>query len=192
MIFTASIIFWSWKLLFHILWPKNRQLQPVPKRVGQILEPEYSCALTENPAIWQWPDPLGIRRVGRPLKVIWDPPPAYLQALQQRLIGQRGSGWAFPLVPHCPTLLIEQCSIAHVMTMPIAQYPTRPRVLFTSMSLSEPHRRARALWKECCTMVQALKPPFGVDRLHELELLGFQHCCPTFTDDKAKITDHLW
>ena len=175
MIFTASIIFWSWKLLFHILWPKNRQPQPVPKRasrlrVGQILEPEYSCALTENPAIWQWPDPLGIRRVGRPLKVIWDPPPAYLQALQQRLIGQRGSGWAFPLVPQWPTLLNSSC---HDQTMPIAQYPTRPRVLFTSMSLSEPHRRACAFWKECCTMVQALKPPFGVDRLHELELLGF-------------------
>ena len=62
-------------MIFHILSPKNRQPQPMPKRVsrlrgGQILEPEYSCALTENPAIWQWPDPLGIRRVGRPLKVI--------------------------------------------------------------------------------------------------------------------------
>ena len=92
---------------------KNRQSQPMPKRVsrlrsGLILEPEYNCALTENPAIWQWPDPLGIRRVGRPLKVIWDPPPAYLQALQQRL-GQRGSGWAFPSVPHCPTLLNSSC-----------------------------------------------------------------------------------
>ena len=40
----------------YIVTEKNRQSQPMPKRVsrlrgGQILEPEYSCALTENPAI---------------------------------------------------------------------------------------------------------------------------------------------
>ena len=159
-------------MIFHILSPKKTDSLSLCLKgfqgwgVVKFLNLNTAvCALTENPAIWQWPDPLGIRRVGRPLKVI--------SSLSSSIAAKvRAKGIWLSISLSAPLAHTAQ----FLMSWPCLLLNTQLGQGFYSIHIKVSLRTSSARpcsLKECRTMVQALKPPFGVDRLHELELLGF-------------------